>query len=106
MTKLVILFEEPTDREGFEEYYMNTHLPLSRHVPYVNKTSVHQVVQVGQLPEHYGIPYKIAELEFENVELLQQALASPEWQNVLADAVHLFAFLPKPPLVVVVDSYT
>jgi len=47
--------------------------------------------------------YKIAELEFENVTLLNESMSSPVGQEVQKDIANLSEFSPKPPVVSIIQ---
>jgi uncharacterized protein (TIGR02118 family) len=37
MAKMVIMYEEPNDKEKFDEHYFNVHVPLGRNIPNIIK---------------------------------------------------------------------
>jgi uncharacterized protein (TIGR02118 family) len=37
MVKLTVLYGHPDDPDAFEEYYENTHMPLARKIPNVQR---------------------------------------------------------------------
>jgi uncharacterized protein (TIGR02118 family) len=100
MAKLVVMYEEPKDKEKFDEYYFNVHVPIGRNIPNIIKDSVHRVV--GTQNTHLNL-YLITILEFENMEKLQEAFASPEAKLAEEDGQNFFKYLEKPPIITIID---
>lgn len=100
MAKMIVIYDQPKDQEGFEKHYFEVHIPLVQKVPHLQGAEVHRVLQAMYTDEKL---YLIAELQFENPEVLTQALATPEFQEVQADVKNLVTYLNKPPVVVIVD---
>jgi uncharacterized protein (TIGR02118 family) len=100
MAKLIVIYDQPKDQAGFEKYYNEVHIPLVQKVPNLKAAEVHRVLQSMYTNEKL---YLIAELHFENPEVLAQALATPEFQEVQGDVKNLVTYLNKPPVVAIVD---
>ncbi|MCM3585379.1 EthD family reductase [Mesobacillus maritimus] len=100
MAKMMVMYDQPKDKEGFEKHYNEVHIPLAEKVPNLKGAKVQHVLQTMNTDQPL---YMIAELEFENPEVLQQSLASPEFQQVQGDLRNLMPFLTKPPVVALVD---
>ena len=100
MAKMVIMYEEPKDKKKFDEHYFNVHVPLGRNIPNIIKDSVHRVV--GSQNTHLNL-YLITILEFENMEKLQEAFASPEAKLAEEDGQNFFQYLEKPPIISIID---
>lgn len=98
MAKLYIHYQQPADKEGFEEYYFKTHAPLAQKVPNIRGSKVHQVVQNQNTDLKL---YMIIEIDFDDLNTLQQALATPEWNAVAQDAQNLQKYLNEPPFIVI-----
>jgi uncharacterized protein (TIGR02118 family) len=84
MVKITGLFGHPEEPDAFEEYYANTHVPLVKKIPTLQRFEAAKVVATpdGSEPPYY----RIAELYFEDVEQMQAGLASDEGQAMAADA--------------------
>ena len=83
MVKGTALFGHPEDLEAFEEYYANTHVPLVKKHPTLQRFEPAKVVAT---PDGSEPPYhRIGELYFEDVEQMQSGLSSDEGQAVTAD---------------------
>ncbi|MFD2330272.1 EthD family reductase [Cohnella sp. GCM10020058] len=102
MAKIVILFEEPVDREGFENHYENVHLPIARRLP-DTVIKLGQVVAAPDVPAGYGTPYRMSEMSFESADAMRKALEGAEWAEVAKDAANLAHYLGKQPLVLLVE---
>ncbi|WP_096271278.1 EthD family reductase [Paucisalibacillus globulus] len=100
MAKMVIMYEEPKDKEGFDEHYFNVHVPLGRKIPNLINDSVHRVVDSQNTDLNL---YLITILEFENIEKLQEAFASPEAKASEEDFSNFSQFLNKPPIITIID---
>jgi uncharacterized protein (TIGR02118 family) len=100
LAKLIVMYNQPSDQSGFEEYYNNVHIPLVQKLPHLRGAEVNRVLQAQNTSEQL---FQIAELHFESPELLAQALATPEGMEVQGDVRNLMKYLTKPPVVAIVD---
>jgi len=100
MAKMIVMYDQPKNKEGFEKYYNEVHIPLAEKVPNLKSAGVHHVLQTMNSDQQL---YLIAELEFETPEILAKSLATPEAQEVQGDLRNLMEFLNKPPVVAIVD---
>jgi uncharacterized protein (TIGR02118 family) len=75
MIKMVALFKRPDDAESFDRHYNDTHAPLMRQVPGLERMEVIRNLRAfGGDPEYY----LIAEMYFRDKEAFDAAMASPE----------------------------
>jgi uncharacterized protein (TIGR02118 family) len=100
MAKLIMMYEQPKDKEGFEKHYFNVHVPLGRKMPNIKSESIHRVIQSQNTDLNL---YLLVELEFENIQLLYDALASPEAKSAEEDGEILFEYLHRPPIITIVE---
>ncbi|KGR79031.1 EthD family reductase [Ureibacillus manganicus] len=100
MAKLMVMYERPTNIDDFEKYYQEVHLPMVQEVPNLKNACINRVIQTQNSSEPI---YLIAELEFENMEVLQNALSSTGGQKLQNDVVNLVKLLPKPPIVCITE---
>ncbi len=98
MAKFMVLYQQPKDKEKFDDYYQNIHMPLVQQMPNIKKAAVQHVVSTQNTDAGY---YIIAELEFETLEILQAAFETPEGKNVQEDGRNLAPFLNQPPTVLI-----
>ncbi|MBV7509369.1 EthD family reductase [Bacillus sp. sid0103] len=100
MAKIIILYEQPKDKEGFEKHYFDVHVPLGRKIPHIKSESIRRVIQTQNTSLNF---YLITELEFESMDTLNQALSSPEAKDAKADGIDLFKYLNNPPIITIVE---
>lgn len=74
--KLVALYDQPEDPQAFDEAYFDTHLPLLKKVPGLQRTEVLRFTRtvMGQGK------YMMAVMYFEDEEALKGAMRSGEMQ--------------------------
>jgi uncharacterized protein (TIGR02118 family) len=88
--RFLALYETPADPETFDRRYRQTHIPLLRHLPALRRYTVSR--DVAAL---HGEPYYlIAELEWDTMDDLHAAFASPQGRATAADAARLQEFAP------------
>ena len=84
MKKMVGLLPRRSDMtpEQFRDYWSTTHAEITAKVP-----GLRSYVQNICLPDENGDPAYdgVAVLGFDDAESMHEALATPEWQDVLAD---------------------
>jgi uncharacterized protein (TIGR02118 family) len=83
MAQLLVLYNQPADPAAFDRYYFETHIPIAKKIAGVRSLTVNSTkpaTMAGTLS-----PYLIAEIEFESMEALQAAMASPEGRATEAD---------------------
>jgi len=72
--RFLALYETPTDPEAFHRHYREVHIPLGRRLPGLRRYAVGRDVAAVR-----GAPYYlVAELEWDTMEELRAAFASPE----------------------------
>lgn len=75
MVKLIALYKKPSDVEAFENHYKNTHTPLVKKMPGLQKVEVSRITSaIGGEAKFY----LLAEMYFESEDALNAAMASPE----------------------------
>ena len=101
MAMLVAVYKTPKSADAFERYYSSTHAPLAKKIPGLRKYEVSSGA-VG-LPINSGGVHLVALLEFDSVDAIRAALASPEGQAAAEDlgkfadgGVDLMVFDTKP----------
>jgi uncharacterized protein (TIGR02118 family) len=81
--KVTALFGHPEDLDAFEEHYANTHVPLVKKIPNLQRFEAAKIVAT---PDGSELPYyRMGEMYFEDVEQMQISLASDEGQAASAD---------------------
>jgi uncharacterized protein (TIGR02118 family) len=84
--RFLALYETPADPEAFDRHYREIHIPLVRRLPGLRR----YVVGRDLAPVRGGAPcYLVAELEWDTMEQLRAAFASPEGRATADDAARL-----------------
>jgi uncharacterized protein (TIGR02118 family) len=86
MVKFLVLYTTPKDPEAFERHYRNVHIPLAKKMPGLRRYTIGRHATAIRGGEPY---YWIAELEWDNMDALQQAFQSPEGQATAQDVANL-----------------
>ena len=85
--KLTVVYDNPTDPTAFEEHYKAVHIPLASKMPNVQRAELAKV-----FPKEDGSPtpaYRTADLYFDSYETACAAVATPEGQAALKDAMQI-----------------
>lgn len=83
MTRVLVLYNQPSDPAAFDRYYYETHVPIAKKLPGLRAYTV-SAVSPGIVAGDQA-PYLVAELDFDNEATLQTALISPEGKATAAD---------------------
>ncbi|MBA2682083.1 MAG: EthD family reductase [Ktedonobacteraceae bacterium] len=78
----IVLYKEPANKEEFDAYYFEKHVPLVQKVPGLVR------VEVNRFSGKTAPYYLMATLYFNSKEDRKAALASPEGQAMNADVVN------------------
>lgn len=87
MFRLTVQYETPADPAAFDEAYFGRHVPLCDGVPGLRAASFSKPSALGP----GATPYLVAQLDFDDAEAFQAAMASPEMGAVAKDAETLAA---------------
>jgi uncharacterized protein (TIGR02118 family) len=83
--RFVAMYETPADPEEFDRHYHQVHIPLARRLPGLRRYTIGRDVTAVR-----GAPYyMLAELEWDTLDELRTAFASPEGRATAADAARL-----------------
>lgn len=99
--RFVALYETPADPALFEQHYREVHIPLARRLPGLRRYTV------GRDPAATGDGrpyYMVAELDWDTMDELRAAFASPEGRACGADAAHLRELAPLRTMIFTVDD--
>lgn len=75
MVKLVAMYKTPADTEAFEKHYFETHMPLVEKMPGLLKSEVSKLTGMPSAENKY---HMMAEMYFEDMDKLNESMASPE----------------------------
>lgn len=83
--RLLVLWGTPSDPEAFERHYRDVHLPLARQLPGLRSYVLgHDAAAIRGEPY-----YLVAELEWDSMDDLRAAFASPPGRATAADTEHM-----------------
>ena len=100
--RFLALYETPADPEAFDRHYREVHIPLGRRLPGLRRYTVSRDVAAVRGGAPY---YLVAELEWDTMDDLRAAFASPEGRATAADAARLQDLAPvRSVIFTVVDS--
>lgn len=75
MVKLIAMYKTPADIEEFEKHYFEVHMPLIYKMPGLLKAEVSRLSGMPGQDNKYHI---MAEMYFDNMDKLNESMASPE----------------------------
>ena len=75
MVKLIALYRRPADVEAFDRAYFDTHVPLVKMIPGLQRVEVSRVTGAPRGEPDF---YLLSEMYFTDKAALDAALASPE----------------------------
>ncbi len=83
MVKLVALYRNPEDKAAFDRHYSETHTPLAKSMPGLQKLEVTRLIStpMGSEPDYY----LMAEMYFVNRAALDTAMMSSEGKAAARD---------------------
>ncbi|MGV9560929.1 EthD family reductase [Streptomyces sp. NPDC003480] len=89
--RFIALYETPADPAAFDRHYHDVHIPLARRLPGLRRYTIGRdlVTIRGEV-----LCYLVAELEWNTMDELHAAFASPQGRVTAADAAHLQALAP------------
>ena len=75
MFKMIALFKKPEDTEKFDDYYFNTHIPLTEKIPGLQRVEITKFTgsPMGEAPY-----YLMCEMYYENKEAFKEASRTDE----------------------------
>jgi uncharacterized protein (TIGR02118 family) len=80
--RLVVSYGQPDDPGAFDDYYRDTHVPLTMEMPGLQRFAVGRAHPVDS---RQSAPYLVAELDFATEQAMKEALASDEGRSSAAD---------------------
>jgi uncharacterized protein (TIGR02118 family) len=86
MFKVIVLYNIPEDKEAFNQYYKEKHLPLVEQIEGISKIEWTEIKRgPGGSPSDYHL---MAELHFRNEAQMNESMSSPEGQATVDDLAH------------------
>ena len=84
--RFLVLYDTPPDPAAFDRHYREVHLPLARKLPGLRRYTLGREATAVRGGEP---PHLVAELEWNTVEELRVAFASPEGRACAEDSERL-----------------
>jgi uncharacterized protein (TIGR02118 family) len=81
--KVVVLYTQPEDPDGFDRHYLNVHAPLVEKIPGLQRWESARIIAAADGGERPF--FRLAELYFADSSSLEAALGSAEGQATAAD---------------------
>jgi uncharacterized protein (TIGR02118 family) len=82
MVRLLVLYEKPGDQSAFDLHYRDVHIPLVKALPGLRRYTISRNAIAAGGGEAF---YLVAELDWDDMDALGVAFASPEGQATTAD---------------------
>jgi uncharacterized protein (TIGR02118 family) len=99
--RFLALYETPADPEAFDRHYREVHIPLGRRLPGLRRYTLGRETA----PVRGGVPYYlVASLEWDSLDGLRAAFASPEGRATAADAARLAELAPVRSVIVTLEE--
>ncbi|WP_070119403.1 EthD family reductase [Bacillus marinisedimentorum] len=84
MVKVIALYKQPKDKEKFEEYYYNHHVPLTEKIPGLRKMEMTKIVGSPMGESEF---YLLCEMYYDDHESMKKALRTDEAKASGKDAM-------------------
>jgi uncharacterized protein (TIGR02118 family) len=98
--RFLALYETPADPEAFDRHYREIHIPLGWRLPRLRRYAVSRDAAAVR-----GAPYYlVAELDWDTMDELRAAFASPEGRATAADAARLAELAPVRSMIFIMDG--
>jgi uncharacterized protein (TIGR02118 family) len=98
--RFLALYETPPDPEAFDRHYREIHIPLGRRLPGLRRYAVSRGPAAVR-----GAPYYLAaDLDWDTMDELRAAFASPEGRATATDAARLQEFAPVRSMIFTLDE--
>jgi uncharacterized protein (TIGR02118 family) len=91
MVRLLVLYNKPSDIEKFEQHYREVHIPLVKKLPGLRRYTLSRHMTPVRGAEPF---YLVAEMDWDEMDLLQQAFASPQGKATARDVANLAQWSP------------
>lgn len=82
MIRFLVVYETPADPAAFDQHYRDFHIPLAKKLPGLRQYTISR----NTIPIRGGEAfYLVAELDWDDMDAMQAAFASPDGQAAAAD---------------------
>ena len=91
MVRFIILWQDPpTDADAFDRHYTEVHIPLANKMPGLRRYSLSRNLR----PVRGQPAYRVAELEWDDLETMQRDIESPAGSATAEDVEYLKQWSP------------
>ena len=102
--KLIVAYPQPVDIDAFEKLYVEEHVPLAvAKLEGKTKIVATKIIASPQGTPHF---YRVAEVHFPSLQVLEQCAASAVGKETLANAVKISSGGPPVIMIALEDSFT
>jgi uncharacterized protein (TIGR02118 family) len=100
--KLIVAYPQPVDIDAFEKLYLEEHVPLAM----AKLAGKNKMVATKNLTSPQGKPafYRVAEVHFPSMKVLEECAASAGGKETLANAMKISS--GGPPIIMVAEEDT
>src|SRR5262249_14979097 len=99
--RFLAVYETPADPQAFDRHYDEVHVPLGRRLPGLRRYTVGRYATAVRGGKPYHL---VAELEWDTMEDLRAAFASPEGHATALDAARLQELAPVRIMIFEIDE--
>src|SRR3954453_6760123 len=86
MARFIALYDQPEDAEAFDRHYREVHIPMAKKLPGLRRYTVSRNARAIQGGDAY---YLVAELDWDDLDALQEDFRSPEGKATAEDVANL-----------------
>ena len=86
MVRFLVVYERPSDPEEFDLHYRRVHIPLAKKLAGLRRYTISRDAAAVRGGEPF---YLVAELDWDNMDALRAAFASPEGRATARDVAEL-----------------
>jgi uncharacterized protein (TIGR02118 family) len=87
---IILWHDQPTDAEAFDGHYRDVHIPLANKMSGLRRYSLSR----NLTPVRGEPPYRIAELEWDDLETMERDMKSPEGKATAEDVEFMKQWSP------------
>ena len=102
--KLIVAYRQPTDASAFEKVYAEEHVPMA--IANLHGKTKIVATKVLPSPQCENSFYRVAEVHFPSIEVLQKCAESAGGKQTLANAVKISSGGPPVILIAEEDTFT
>jgi uncharacterized protein (TIGR02118 family) len=99
--RFLALYETPADPAAFDRHYREVHIPIARRLPGLRRYTIGRDLTAVRCDFPH---YMVAELDWDTMDELRAAFASPEGRATAADAAHLQELAPVRSMIFTVNE--